>query len=249
MYGQYLPTDAQGIAQFAKTYGYAPPLSAAQFANLDPAARAALGTAVSGQGQRETGGVAASVLNVAQAVGQTGAAAINGTGTTQSAVKPSGAAVGAVFDNTVAIGEPFQPSSPVGISDSHSVDTIGPNTRFGAGNRNTPKTIAMGGVDLQGDIDAINNGQGILQADGQILAPSGRTYGTHPDSATIYPTAGPGLVNLTQAEFQIYRQMLSSGGLQGNALRAFEGQMAAGNPGLSADSAGRLTQLFNSKGS
>jgi hypothetical protein len=42
--------------------------------------------------------------------------------------------------------------------------------------------------------------------------------------------------------------MLSSGGLQGNALRAFEGQMAAGNPGLSADSTERLMQLFNSKG-
>jgi phage tail protein X len=150
--------------------------------------------------------------------------------------------------NTEGLGEPFQPSTPVGVSDSHSVDTIGPNTRFGAGNRNTPKTVAMGGVDLQGDIDAINNGQGVLQPDGQILAPSGRTYGTHPDSSTIYPTSGPGLVNLTQAEFQIYRQMLSSGGLQGNALRAFEGQMAAGNPGLSADSTERLMQLFNSKG-
>ena len=149
---------------------------------------------------------------------------------------------------TGSLGEPFQPSSPVGISDSHSVRTIEPNTRFGAGNRNTPKTIAMGDVDLHGDVSAINNGQGLLQADGQILTPSGRTYGTHPGSSTIYPTSGPGLVNLTQAEFQIYRQMLSSGGLQGNALRAFEGQMAAGNPGLSADSAGRLKQLFNSKG-
>ena len=103
MYQQYLPTDAQGIAQFARTYGYAPPLSAAQFANLDPAARAALGTAVSTQGQRETGGVAASILNVAQAVGQTGAAAISGAGTTQSAVKPNGGPVGAVFDTTVPI--------------------------------------------------------------------------------------------------------------------------------------------------
>jgi hypothetical protein len=129
------------------------------------------------------------------------------------------------------------------------VDTIGPNTRFGGGNRNTPKTVALGGVDLQGDIDAINNGEGILQDDGQILAPSGRTYGTHPESSTIYPTSGPGLVNLTQAEFQIYRLMQTSGGLQGDALRAFNGMMEAGHPGLSADSAERLTQLYNSKGS
>ncbi|MFZ6760928.1 polymorphic toxin-type HINT domain-containing protein [Undibacterium sp. Ji50W] len=142
----------------------------------------------------------------------------------------------------------FVPKDPVKVSNSHSVDTITPRTFFGGGNKNTPKTVARGGVDIEGDIQAINNGEGILQPDGKILTPSGRIYGTHPDSSTIYPVDGPGLVNLSQAEFAIYKEMLKSGGLQGDALRAFEGMMKAGNGGLNEESAQKLIDLFNSKG-
>jgi hypothetical protein len=81
MYNQYLPTTAQGIAEFSKLYGYAPPLSQTQFADLDPQAKAAYGTAVTTQGLKETGGVGGAVTKVLEAVGQAGAIGIVPGGT------------------------------------------------------------------------------------------------------------------------------------------------------------------------
>nr|WP_238492766.1 hemagglutinin repeat-containing protein [Stenotrophomonas indicatrix] len=40
----------------------------------------------------------------------------------------------------------FIPPGPVRVSDAHSVETIGAGTRFGGGNRNTLKSVLMGGV-------------------------------------------------------------------------------------------------------
>lgn len=57
----------------------------------------------------------------------------------------------------------------------------------------------MGGVDLKVDLQAIQAGQGTRLADGKIQAPSGKIYGAHPESNSIYPVSDPGLMPLTQA--------------------------------------------------
>ena len=58
----------------------------------------------------------------------------------------------------------FVPKGPVRISDAHSVNAIvaegakGEKVRFGGGNRHTPKTVAVGNVDLAADIAEIEAG-------------------------------------------------------------------------------------------
>jgi hypothetical protein len=133
------------------------------------------------------------------------------------------------------------------VSDSHSVNTITGKTRFGGGNKNSPKTVLKGDIDIAGDIAEINAGKAVKLPNGNIQTSSGRIYGTHPDSPAVFPRSGPGTVSLTQAEFEIYRQMVESGGLTGNARRAFEGMSRARNGGLSADSEQKLIELFNSR--
>ena len=143
----------------------------------------------------------------------------------------------------------FIPDSLVHVSKAHSVNTITPNVRFGGGNRNTPKTIAVGNVDLNADIDEINTGRAILLNNGDILTSSGRVWGRHTGSGEtgVFPRSGPGLVNLTQAEFSVFRMMLPSGGLTGNARKSFDGLTNANNAGLNAGSEQRLINLYNSR--
>ena len=63
----------------------------------------------------------------------------------------------------------------------------------------------------------------------------------------MFPRSVPGAVNLTQAEFDLYKKMVDSGGLTGDARRAFDGMRSAGNGGLSAESVQKLIDLFNSR--
>jgi hypothetical protein len=144
-------------------------------------------------------------------------------------------------------GVPFRPSKPVRISDAHSANSINAKTRWGAGNRNSPKTVARGDVDLAGDVAEINAGRATRLPNGDIRAPSGRVYGTHPGQPGIFPRGGPGTVTLSQAEFSVYKQMVESGGLVSNARRAFDGMMRDGNKGLSAASEQKLIDLFRSR--
>ncbi len=141
----------------------------------------------------------------------------------------------------------FTPEDPATVSRAHSVNTITASTRFGGGDRTTPKTVALGDIDLNVDLAEINAGKASLLSSGDILTSSGRVYGTHPGSSTIFPRTGPGLVQLTQAEFGLYVDMVRNGGLQGGALRAYEGMLRAGNPGLSEGSGQKLINLFNSR--
>ncbi|MFN7582604.1 MAG: hypothetical protein ACK5UD_16365, partial [Planctomyces sp.] len=114
-------------------------------------------------------------------------------------------------------------------------------TRWGDGSRNSPKTVAKGDTDLAGDIADINAGRANQLQNGDIVAPSGRVYGTHPGRTGIFPRSGSlGTVDLTQAKFSLFQDMITSGGLVGNALRAFEGMLASGNPGLSPASRQKL---------
>jgi filamentous hemagglutinin len=144
-------------------------------------------------------------------------------------------------------GKSFTPDSKVKVSDAHSVDSITSETRFGGGSRNTPKSVAKGGVDIAADIDEIASGRAVLLPNGDIATSSGRTYGRHPGSNTVYPKDGPGLVQLTQAEFEVYKKMVRDGGLSGGALRGLEGMIKSGNPGVNSSTKARLGELFGSR--
>lgn len=141
----------------------------------------------------------------------------------------------------------FIPDAPATISDAHSIDKIGANTRFGGGNRNSPKTVGEGGVDLTSDLAEINSGAARLLPNGDLLTSSGRTFGRHTDGrAGVFPKEGPGLVNLSQAEFGFLTQAFGQGGITPGIQQI--GARAAGNQGLGAGGLDRITRLFDSKG-
>jgi hypothetical protein len=141
-------------------------------------------------------------------------------------------------------------------NDVHSINTIDSKTRFGGGNRNTSKTIAMGQVDLAADFAAIQAGDAVYDKQTQtFLTTSGRVYGYHTDevgsgnTSAIYPirSSAEDFVNVTQVEFDILRKMPTNGGLTGSALLELEGKLRAKNGGVTTDTAAKLIKLFNSK--
>lgn len=145
---------------------------------------------------------------------------------------------------------PFIPERPLRVAPAHSINTIGPRTYFGGGNRNTTKTIAKGNVDLNADVKALNAGEGIVVDASQrlIKVPSGRIWSYHDGNAAgAYPVKGDGLVSVTQAEFTILQQMTKSNGLTGNARKAFDGMRKANNSGLSDTSERKLIELYNTR--
>ncbi|WP_279324058.1 hemagglutinin repeat-containing protein [Stenotrophomonas sp. LMG 10879] len=141
----------------------------------------------------------------------------------------------------------FIPPGPVRVSDAHSVETIGAGTRFGGGNRNTLKSVLMGGDDIDGDIREINSGQGILLPDGNVAVSSGRVWGAHPGSATMFPRSGPGIVQLSQAEFRLYRDMVRQNGMSSSIEKALDGMISVGNSGVSSESRSKLNELYRSR--
>lgn len=103
-------------------------------------------------------------------------------------------------------------------------------------------------MDTKAELDQISRGEGILTDSGDILLPSGRTYGIHPETGTVFLRGGPDTIQLTQAEYSVYTMMLKSDGLGGNALRMFEGYQTSGNAGIGADSQIKLQDLYSSRG-
>jgi len=138
----------------------------------------------------------------------------------------------------------------------HSINTIISKSRFGGGNRNTPKTIARGHVNLQADFAEIQAGNAAYDKQSQTFTTAGgHVYGFHADhitskgSSPIYPIRGnPGdFVNVTQAEFDILRKMPDNQGLNGPVLRELQGLLRAGNPGVDANTEAKLVDLFTSR--
>jgi hypothetical protein len=155
---------------------------------------------------------------------------------------------GPLLSSSGSGGSPYVPQNPVRMSEAHNANTIAPNTRWGSGNRYTPKTIARGDIDTASELAEISAGNATRMANGDILTSSGRMYGTHPGSNTVFLRSGsPGTVDLTQAEFDIFTKMIQSGGLKSNALRAFNGMKSAGNEGLDDSSSTKLIELFESR--
>jgi hypothetical protein len=88
----------------------------------------------------------------------------------------------------------------------HSINTITSKSRFGGGNRTTPKTIAKGHINLQADFAEIQAGNAAYAKQSQTFTTAaGHVYGFHADhitskeSSPIYPIRGnPGdFVNVT----------------------------------------------------
>jgi hypothetical protein len=138
----------------------------------------------------------------------------------------------------------------------HSINSITSKSRFGGGNRTTPKTIAKGHVNLQADFAEIQAGNAAYDKHSQTFTTTaGRVYGFHADhitskgSSPIYPIRGnPGdFVNVTQAEFDILRKMPDNQGLNGPALQELQGLLRAGNPGVDEDTEAKLVDLFTSR--
>lgn len=138
----------------------------------------------------------------------------------------------------------------------HSINTLTSESYFGGGNRNTAKTIAKGHIDLQADFAEIQAGNMVYDKQAQTFKTvAGRIYGFHPDHITskgtspIYPIAGnPGdFVNVTQAEFRVLQMMLKNQGIQGPPLRALQGLLRSGNPGVDATTEAKLVDLFSSR--
>jgi filamentous hemagglutinin len=133
MYSQYLPTTAQGITEFSKQFGYAPPLSSSQFASLDALAKSAYGSAISTQGLRETGGIGGAINNVLQALGQAGvvgilpgSASVGMSNPRPNTPQPSGEANGGVVGDG---GAPSGRGLSVTFTDpATGVATINPTT-------------------------------------------------------------------------------------------------------------------------
>lgn len=77
----------------------------------------------------------------------------------------------------------------------------------------------------------------------------GELLGSHTDGrAGVFPKEGPGLVNLSQAEFGFLTQAFGQGGITPGIQQAIIGARAAGDQGLGAGGLDRITRLFNSKG-
>jgi hypothetical protein len=132
------------------------------------------------------------------------------------------------------------------MSPAHEASKITSKTRFGNGHI---KTVANKNANITADLAEINAGNHTLLNNGDILTSSGRIYGIHPDPGrnTIFLRSGPDTVQLTQAEFSVFRNMITSGGLTGNALKQFNGMQKAGNAGLSPQSQQNLINLYNNR--
>ncbi|MNV10945.1 hypothetical protein D3C71_1014890 [compost metagenome] len=164
-------------------------------------------------------------------------------------LRVKGGSLSKVADGGTSGGKPFIPRDSVKVSAAHSVDTIGPKTWFGDGSANTPKSVVKGGYDIAKDVNDLNSGKGVLLPNGDVMVPSGRIWGTHPDRASMFPKEGPGIVQLSRAEFRVYTDMVRDGGLRGGSEKALEGMISAGNAGVNATSRARLLELYNSRGS
>jgi hypothetical protein len=138
----------------------------------------------------------------------------------------------------------YAPKIPHTLSNVHSVKTITQGTWWGKGNRNQLKVIALKDTDIAADLRDINAGKGLLLSNNDILAPSRRVYGRHPGKAGIFPRPAKGFIALNQAEYGIFQEMLTSGGLQGNVRRFFDARMKAGNLGLTPESEAKLLRLY-----
>jgi hypothetical protein len=62
-------------------------------------------------------------------------------------------------------------------------------------------------TDISGDLKALESGSFTRKGEDYIVG--GRTYGMHPDTGTVYPKSGPGIVKVDRAQHQLLKKLNS----------------------------------------
>lgn len=91
------------------------------------------------------------------------------------------------------------------------------------------------GVDISADLDALNSDNFIRKGEDYLVGE--RIYGIHPDTGTVFPKSGPGLVNVDRAQHQLLKQ-LNSGSYE-NAMK-----FSKNIPGLTKDKINTILKLW-----
>lgn len=66
-------------------------------------------------------------------------------------------------------------------------------------------------TDIGPDLKALNDGKFVREGEDYLVGV--RRYGYHPDTGTVFPKSGPGIVNMDRAQHQLLKK-LNSGSLQ-----------------------------------
>ena len=90
-------------------------------------------------------------------------------------------------------------------------------------------------TDIGPDLKALNGGAFARDGEDYIVGP--RRYGYHPDTGTVFPKSGPGIVNMDRAQHQLLKK-LNSGSLE-DAM-----QFAKHLPGLDDEKVKKVLSLW-----
>jgi hypothetical protein len=88
----------------------------------------------------------------------------------------------------------------------HNLDSIRPKNPAKEKN-----TIVLPGTDVAADLADISAGRGTWVAEANRYEINGRTYAVE-STGTVFPVAGPGLVNLSRSEYKVLKQLIGSDG-------------------------------------
>nr|WP_146218454.1 hypothetical protein [Micromonospora acroterricola] len=99
-------------------------------------------------------------------------------------------------------------------------------------------TVVLPGTDVAKDLDDIAAGRARWDPDRQRYEVNGRTYAVEP-SGTVFPEAGPGLEQLSRAEYGALKEYISAGG----DIEKAEAAMAR-NPFLTEAAQERALDVF-----
>jgi hypothetical protein len=72
-------------------------------------------------------------------------------------------------------------------------------------------TVVLPGTDVAGDLADISAGRGEWKPESNRYEVNGRTYAVE-SGGTVFPTGGPGLVNLTRSEYKVLKELIGFGG-------------------------------------
>lgn len=91
-------------------------------------------------------------------------------------------------------------------------------------------------VDISSDIKAFNSGDFIRKGEDYIVGK--RIYGMHPDTGSVFPKSGLGIVSVSRAQHQLLKALNS--GSYANAML-----FAKNNPGLTKEQIETVLQLWS----
>ncbi|MFI7575901.1 hypothetical protein [Micromonospora sp. NPDC049497] len=115
----------------------------------------------------------------------------------------------------------------------HNLDSIRPKNPSKELN-----TVVLPGTDVAKDLDDIRAGRATWDPDRQRYEVNGRTYAVEP-TGTVFPEAGPGLEQLSRAEYGALKEYIAADGDIEKARAAM-----ARNPFLTEEAQARALDLF-----